>query len=472
MSETTIARPPTAAPPQVEIRDPADGELLARLPCAGRQEVAAAVAAARAAAAGWAATPAAERAAALKRWARRLRDHVDELARLQTREMGKPIGDSRGGVEAAIGAIEQYAELGPLHRGRTLHGDPGASDAMLRCPRGVAAVVLPWNDPVAIAGQGLAACLATGNAVVVKPSERAPLAVERAVELLRPELPDDVVRLLHGDGGTGAALVEADGIDVVLHTGSVATGRAIAVACARRLRKAVLELGGKDALIVDRDVDPRWAAAQAASGAFANAGQICVAVERIYVDAAIAEPFTAALVERARALRMGPGLDPASELGPLVDRRHRTAVHAQVEEAVARGARCLTGGAIPDGPGSFYPATVLDRVDPDARLLREETFGPVAPVVAVESFDAALDAALDTTYGLAATVLTGSERNAARACRELDVGTVKVNAVWGGAPGGAAEPRRSSGLGLGYGPELLDEVTALRVTHREPLPEG
>jgi succinate-semialdehyde dehydrogenase/glutarate-semialdehyde dehydrogenase len=471
MSETTIARrEPVAPTARLEILDPSNGELLAQLPAAGADEVAEAVAAARAAQPGWARTPAGERAAVLKRWAGRLREHAGELARAQTREMGKPISDSDGGVQAGIGTIEQYAELGPLHRGRTLHGSPDASDAMVRAPRGVAAVLLPWNDPVALLCQGVAAALATGNTVVVKPSERAPLAVAHAVELLTEEAPAGAVRLLQGGAQTGALLVESDGIDVVLHTGSVAAGRAIAVACARRLRKAVLELGGNDALIVDRDVDPEWAAGQAASGAFANAGQICVAVERIYVHEAIAEPFTRALAERARALRCGPGIDPATELGPLVDRRHRDAVHAQVQEALADGARCLAGGEIPHGDGSFYPATVLDRVAPQSRIMREETFGPVAPVLAVRSFDAALEAALEGDYGLAATVLTGDDRNAQRALGELDVGTVKVNAVWGGAPGGAAEPRRASGLGLGYGPELLDELTTLRVTHREPLP--
>lgn len=215
---------------------------------------------------------------------------------------------------------------------------------MVHEPHGVVALLVPWNDPLAIAGQGLAAALVTGNTVVLKPSERTPLATARLVELL--DLPAGAVTLLLGDERAGRPLVEHEDVDCVLHTGSTDTGREIAQACAAQLKKAVVELGGKDPLIVDAGVDPEWAAAQAATGAFANAGQICTA----------------------------------------------------------------------------------------------------------------------------ATVLTADQAHAQRAWRELHAGTVKVNAVFGGAPGGAAHPRRASGLGLGYGPELLDELTQVKVVHLEPAP--
>jgi succinate-semialdehyde dehydrogenase/glutarate-semialdehyde dehydrogenase len=459
---------PTTA--TLDVLDPATGERIGTIPAGGAAEAEAAVDAARAAQPGWAARPAAERGALLKAAARRLQAHLDELAELQTRENGKPLADSRGGVQACIGAIEQYAELGPLHRGRLLHGEPGATDAMVPEPRGVAALLVPWNDPLAIAGQNLAACLVTGNAVVLKPSEKTPLSTVRMVELL--DLPGGCLQLLLGDARAGRALVAADGVDVVLHTGSVATGRAIAAACAPRLRKAVLELGGKDPLVVDAGVDPAWAAAQAASGAFANAGQVCVAVERIYVHEAVAEPFLAELTARARALRVGPGLEPGTEMGPLVDAAQRALVHRHVTEAVAAGAEVRCGGEIPGGPGFFYPPTVLGGVTDEMAVMREETFGPVAPVRVVGSFEEALAAADGTEYGLAATVLTPDEEHGRRACRALRAGTVKVNAVWGGAPGGAAHPRKASGTGYGYGPELLDEVTQLKVVHAEPAPRA
>ena len=337
---------------------------------------------------------------------------------------------------------------------------------MVREPRGVAAVVTPWNDPVAISCQLLAAALVTGNTVVYKPSERAPLSAVRLAELL--DLPAGVLNVVLGDGRAGRPLAGHPDVDVVLHVGSTATGREIAAACARTGAKALLENGGKDPLIVDQGVDPGWAAEQAALGAFANAGQICTSVERIYVHRSVADAFLDALVARAEGLVVGPGTDPATTMGPLVDRRQREVVHAHVAEAVAQGALARTGGELPDGPGAFYPPTVLTDVTDDMTVLREETFGPVAAVRVVSSFDEALHLAADSRYGLAATVLTPSQEHAQRAWRELPVGTVKINAVFGGAPGGAAEPHRASGTGFGYGPELLDEVTTVKVVHYQP----
>jgi len=449
---TTIS----AAPDTLDVLDPSTGERIATIPAGSEEAADAAVRAARAAAPGWARTAPGERAAVLKAGARRLREHLDELAELQTREGGKPLGDSRGGVEAGIGAIEQYAELGPLHRGRSLQGNWDATDVMVHEPRGVVALLVPWNDPVAIACGQIAAALVTGNAVVFKPSEKTPLTGARIVELL--DVP--ALILLQGDARAGRPLAAHPGVDLVMHTGSVQTGREIADVCAQRLGKALLELGGKDALIVDADVDPEWAAEQAALGAWANAGQICTSVERIYVHEAVAEPFVDALARLATSW----------EIGPLIDEAQRSLVHGHVTDALERGAQLRAGGEVPDGPGFFYPPTVLVGADPDAPVLSEETFGPVAAIRVVGSFDEALEQASRTEYGLAATVLTKDHGHAQRAWRELDVGTVKINAVFGGAPGGAAEPARHSGLGFGYGPELLDELTRTKVVHLAVAP--
>ncbi len=449
---------PLPGPEQtLEVRDPRDDSLVGRVPlCAGPQ-VEAALAAARKAAPGWSRTPAAERGAALKRAARALAARADEIAALQSREGGKPAGDSAGGVQAGIGTLEQYAELAALHRGRALSGDPEATDVMRWEARGVVAVLTPWNDPVAIVLQGVGAALAAGNAVVLKPSERTPLCGGLVAEILAAELPPGVLSLLHGDGRTGAALVAHPDLDAVYHVGSSATGRSIRAAVAATGAHAALEGGGKDACIVDEGVDPGWAAGQVSVGAFANAGQICVSVERVYVHAALAEPFLAALVERAKAM----------EIGPLVDRRQREVVDAHVRAAVEHGATVLCGGTVPEGPGAWYPPTVLAGCTDDMRVMREETFGPVAAVRVVAGFDEALDAAGRSSYGLAATVLTPSIAHAQRAARELAVGTVKVNAVFGGAPGGAATPGRGSGQGFGFGPELLDELSRCKVVHLE-----
>jgi succinate-semialdehyde dehydrogenase/glutarate-semialdehyde dehydrogenase len=451
----------------LDVLDPATGEVIGRIPAGSPDAADAAVRAARAAQPAWARTPPGERAAALKAAARRVRDRAEELAELQTREGGKPLADSLGGVEAGIAAIEQYAELGPLHRGRSLQGGWDAADLMVHEPRGVVALLVPWNDPIALAAGQIAAALVTGNAVVYKPSEKTPLSGALLVELLDV---GDVLQLLHGDARAGRPLAGHSGVDLVVHTGSVHTGREVMEACVDRLGKALLELGGKDALIVDAGVDPEWAAEQAAIGAFANAGQICTSVERIYVHADVAEPFVAALTRRAEALHVGPGMDPATDMGPLIDDDQVDWVHNHVEDAVHNGAELRTGGRVPDGPGCFYPPTVLVGPPADAPVMTQETFGPVAAVRVVASFEEGLAEANRTEYGLAAVVLTPSQANAQRAWRELEVGTVKVNAVFGGAPGGAAEPRRRSGHGFGYGPELLDELTHTKVVHLAVAP--
>ncbi|SCF30542.1 aldehyde dehydrogenase family protein [Micromonospora mirobrigensis] len=451
---------------ELVVHDPADGSPVSAVPVATADEVAKAVEAARGVAAEWAATPAAERAAALHRAADAVAAMTDELAEAVTAEMGKPLGDARGGVEAGIGTLRQYAELGPLRGGRTLHGGADAIDFMAPEPRGVVAAITPWNDPVAVSCGLLGAALVTGNVVLYKPSERTPATGWLLARALDGVLPAGALSLLTGGGEVGAALAGQE-VDVVAHVGSTATGRAIAAACARTGAKALLENGGSDPLVVDAGVDPVWAAGQAAVGSFANAGQICVAVERIYVHRDVAEDFVDALVERAGALTVGPGRDPSTELGPLVDRRHRDHVHGQVTAAVAEGATLRAGGVLPDGPGAFYPATVVTDCRHEMTLVREETFGPVAAVVVVDSFSEALRCAADSPYGLAASVLTPSMSHAQRAWRELPVGTVKVNAVFGGAPGGAAQPRRGSGQGFGYGPELLDEFSTVKTVHLE-----
>jgi acyl-CoA reductase-like NAD-dependent aldehyde dehydrogenase len=461
---------PSAADAAIDVLDPATGETIGRIPAGAERDAERAVEAAQEAQPGWAARDAAERAQLLKGCALALRENLDELAELQTRENGKPLPDSRAGVEAGIGGIEQYAELGPLHRGRSLSGSTSATDLMVHEPCGVAAVIVPWNDPVAIACGQIAAALVTGNTVVFKPSEKTPLCGRRLAELM--ELPPGALNVLLGDARAGRPLVAHHGVDVVVHTGSVGTGREIARICASSLKKALLELGGKDPLIVDEGVDPGWAADQAASGAFANAGQVCTSVERIYVHERVAEPFIEALVERAESLVVGSGLEPGTGMGPLIDEGQRRHVHRQVDEAVAAGAELLTGGRPGDGPGTFYPPTVLSGVDGRMAIMREETFGPVAPVQVVESFEDSLRAANETGYGLAASVLTPLQEHAQRAWRELQAGTVKVNAVWGGAPGGAAQPRKMSGTGFGYGPELLTELTCTKVVHVEPAPRA
>jgi acyl-CoA reductase-like NAD-dependent aldehyde dehydrogenase len=443
---------------ELTVLDPRTGDPVSRVPVASEERCAEAVRAAREAARGWARTPAAERGAALHAAAAAVRAAADELAELNEQETGKLRADAAGGVEAGAGTLVQYAELGPVHRGRTLHGAWGATDLMVPEPRGVVAVLTPWNDPVAVAAGLIGAALAAGNTVVHKPSERCPRTGRRFAELVAAQLPPGVLEIVDGDGEVGARLAGAQ-VDVVAHVGSTAAGQSIALAAARTGAHVLLENGGNDALVVDAGVDPEWAAAQAALGSFANAGQICVSVERIYAHVEVADAFLVALAREAK--------EWGERIGPLVDLRHRDQVHAQVAGALEVGAEALTGGAVPDGPGSFYPPTVLTGVEPGMAVLREETFGPVAPVRVLPDFAAAVREAAEDAYGLSAVVLTADMAHAQEAWRELPVGTVKVNNVFGGAPGGAAQPRRASGRGYGYGPELLDEMTTTKVVHVE-----
>ncbi|MFC5380862.1 aldehyde dehydrogenase family protein [Aquipuribacter nitratireducens] len=456
-------RPDPLDAPVLERRDPATGDPTSTAPVGDDVTVAAAVAAARAAAPDWARTPAAERAAALARAADAVEAVAEQLAEDSRLDMGRPPALARDGVAAGVATMREYAVLGPLHRGRRLNGSPDAWDVMELRPRGVAAVVTAWNDPVAATVGLLAAALVTGNTVVWKPSERAVRTSDRLAGLLAASFPPGVVNVVHGDATTGALLVEQH-VDVVAHVGSTAAGRAIAAAAARTGAHTLLENGGKDPLVVDRGLDPQWVAQQIALGGLINSGQLCTAVERVYVHTDAYDAVREALLTEVE--RWAPGGEQA--IGPLVDTAHRDAVHAHVSAARDAGARVLRGGEVADGPGAFYPPTVLEDVPADAAVLTEETFGPVLPLVRVEDVDEGLRLAGAGRYGLAATVLTADLVVARRACTALDVGTVKVNDVFGGAPGGAATPRRGSGTGLGYGPELLDEMTAVTVCHLGP----
>lgn len=455
----------TTATDAMTIHDPTTGELIGTIPAATAAETSRAGATAREAFPGWAGAAPAERAAALIAAAGVLTEHLEELAELNRRETGKVAGDARGGAEAGIDTLRQYAELGPLHQGDRLRGAGGAIDYSIPEPRGVVAVITPWNDPVAIACGLIGAALVTGNTVIHKPSERCPHLGQRLGALLSGVFPPGVFTTLSGGGDTGAALVAHPEVDMIAHVGSTAAGMCIAQAAAPRGAHVIRENGGNDALIVDAGVDPAWAAQQAALGAFANAGQICTSVERIFVHENLAEEFIAALREEARQWT-------DQRLGPLVDERMRSEVHRQVRESADQGACILEGGQIPAGPGTAYPATVLTGCTASMPVFTHETFGPVAAIQQVASFDEALTGAAADDHGLAATVLTTSMGHAQRAAAELAVGTVKVNAVFGGAPGGSAEPRGASGSGFGYGPRLLDEMTQLKVVHLAPAPTG
>jgi succinate-semialdehyde dehydrogenase/glutarate-semialdehyde dehydrogenase len=306
--------------------------------------------------------------------------------------------------------------------------------------------------------------------VVHKPSERSSEPGLALGRIIASCLPDGILELVEGDGTVGAAIAADARVDVVAHVGSTAAGRSISLATAARGAKSIVENGGKDPLVVDADVDPAWAADQIAVGCFTNAGQLCTSVERVYLHEAVAAAVTEHLVRLAESLRAGDPTDEATTLAPIVDERQLAVIDSQVRSAISEGARCLTGGSRLDLPGPWYAPTVLTDCTAGMQVMTEETFGPIAPITVVPSFEAGLELAACSDYGLAATLLTRDQGHVAQAVERLDVGTVKVNAVFGGAPGGSADPRRGSGHGRGYGPDLFGELVALKAVHVEPAP--
>jgi acyl-CoA reductase-like NAD-dependent aldehyde dehydrogenase len=457
---------------EIAVVNPATEEIVDTIPNGGALEAADAVKAARGAFAAWAALAPVERRNAVRLAADKLAAVRDEAARLFTTEMGKPLPQAAGEIGAAIETMRSFAELAVHLRSGNQMAAGGELNFQQRVARGVAACIIPWNFPIAVGLENVVPNLLAGNTVVWKPSEKTPLASRFVAERIFDHLPPGVVNVLLGDGaGAGEPLVRDPEVDVVVFVGSERTGRHLGELCGRSLKKVILELGGKDPLIVDETVDVRAAARLAAESTYFNAGQICTSTERLYVARRIFEEFVDALVEESRAIRVGNGLEAGVQMGPLVDRLQLQTVCGQVEDAVARGAALRFGGRRLEGKGFFFPPTVLTGVGPDLKLMTEETFGPVAPCAAFDDFDEAIALANRSRYGLAAIVCTASAPRAIRAVHALKAGMVKINTMRGKAPGGSSEPFGASGLGHGYGVEFLHELTRQKSVHWRALPK-
>jgi acyl-CoA reductase-like NAD-dependent aldehyde dehydrogenase len=344
---------------------------------------------------------------------------------------------------------------------------------LVREPHGVIGIISPWNYPFSIPATETLAALVAGNAVVLKPSELTPLvALELAKLLHAAGIPEDAFQVVIGDGSAGAALLHSP-IDKLVFTGSVATGKRIAAAAAERLLPVVLELGGKDPMLVLDDADVDVASSAAVWGAFVNAGQACLSVERCYVHRSLYESFVNACGEKTKQLRVGDGLDSHTDVGPMIHERQVGIVESHVEDAKARGARVLAGGArLPELGANFYPPTVLADVTHDMRIMREETFGPVLPVMAFDNDDEAVRLANDSEYGLAASVWTRDNARGERLARRIHAGTVMVNDVIScfgisEAPHGGV---KSSGVGRTHGRFGLEEMVRVKYLDIDRMP--
>jgi succinate-semialdehyde dehydrogenase/glutarate-semialdehyde dehydrogenase len=349
----------------------------------------------------------------------------------------------------------------------------GKRGELIREPYGVIGIISPWNYPFSIPTTESLAALVAGNAVVLKPSEFTTLCALKLRDVLRDAgVPDSVFQVVSGYGDVGAALIDS-GVDKVVFTGSVATGKRVGEAAARKLLPVVLELGGKDAMLVLDDANVDIASAAAVWGAFVNAGQTCLSVERCYVSRTIYDRFVAACVERTKALRVGNGADPQTEVGPMIHEQQLHIVEAQVEDARAQGATVLTGGKrLPEVGSNFYAPTVIVGVDTSMRLMREETFGPVLPIMPFESDDEAVALANDSEFGLAASVWTRDHRRGEGIARRLEAGTVMINDVVScfgiaEAPHGGV---KASGIGRTHGRLGLEEFVRTKFIDRDLLP--
>ncbi|MGB7571611.1 MAG: NAD-dependent succinate-semialdehyde dehydrogenase [Methanothrix sp.] len=414
------------------IYNPANQEAVAQVAVGTRQDARLALQAARRAFPLWSGISSQKRAEILHDAAGRVREKVEEIARLLTLEQGKPLKFARAEVLSSADVLDYYAEEGKRNYGEWMAG-PHSRSIVLRQPIGVAALITPWNYPVDLLAWKVAPCLAAGCTFVAKPPSKAPLAATEFVRAVsQAGLPAGAANVVHGPGGeVGAELVENPISGKIAFTGETATGRSIMAAAAAHIKRVSLELGGQSPFIVCADADIKAAAASAAQRAFSNMGQICISVNRIYVADEVAEAFTDELVRAAQRLKIGNGLDLDVDLGPMFSREQRDKTQEHVADALERGAELLCGGREPEGEayerGYFFLPTVLCRADHKMKVMREETFGPVAPVMKFRSLEEALSLANDSPYGLAAYLFTGELKTALRMAEGLEAGGIGVN---------------------------------------------
>jgi acyl-CoA reductase-like NAD-dependent aldehyde dehydrogenase len=441
------------------VLEPATGAVLAEVPRAGVEEADAAVARAKAAYPAWRAVVPAERARLLHRLADALAERQEDLAVLEARNAGKPIGDARGEIGMVVDVFRYYAGAVERNLGDTIPVAGGVA-MTFREPLGVVALITPWNFPLTIASWKLGPCLAAGNTVVLKPAELTPLTALE-FERIAPEagLPEGVVNVVAGPGSTcGQRLVEHPDVAKVAFTGSTEVGRRIAAGAAATIKRVTLELGGKSPNLVFGDADLEAAAAAAPGAMFGNAGQDCCARSRILVESSALDRFMDALEDVVEGMRVGDPLDEATQMGPLISAERRETVASYVPE----GAPVAIRGSAPDGPGFWFPPTVLCPVDPADRAVREEIFGPVACVIPFRDEAEAIALANDTVYGLSGSIWTRDGARALRVARQLEAGVLSINSntsVRVSTPFGGF---KQSGVGRELGPHALEHYTEVK----------
>ncbi|MEX3009559.1 aldehyde dehydrogenase family protein [Hoeflea sp. TYP-13] len=450
---------PLASTETFESYNPATSEVLGLVARSTDVQIGQAIAAARKAQPAWAALPDANRREYLVKAAAVLEENAAYLAELVTREQGKPLTGpgSQFEIQACVDWTNVPADLElPVE---VVFEDETRRDELHRKPLGVIAAIAPWNWPLLIATWQIMPSIRAGNTVVIKPSEYTPIGTLEMVRLISKVLPEGVINTVSGDGTVGRRLCENPDIDKIMFTGSAATGKKIIQASSENLARLTLELGGNDPAIVLPDADPAAIAEGLFWGAFINQGQTCACAKRLYVHEDIHDAVVAKLKGLAEAMPMGNGLNDGIVLGPVQNRRQLDIVSRLTEDAKARGATIVCGGNSIDGPGNFFPVTLVTDIENDAPLVQEEQFGPVLPVIRYSNTDDAIGMANEGDTGLGASVWSSDTEKAAAVAGRLDAGTVWINrhgVIHPMVPFGGA---KKSGFGLEFGIEGLKALT-------------
>jgi succinate-semialdehyde dehydrogenase / glutarate-semialdehyde dehydrogenase len=443
------------------VLDPATGESLCEVPRAGTDDLQAALAAAAAAQPEWAATAPRTRAEVLRKTFELMTERSEDLAHLMSLEMGKSLTDARGEATYAAEFFRWFSEEAVRIDGALRTAPSGANRILtFRKPVGVALLITPWNFPAAMATRKIAPALAAGCSVIIKPASETPLTALLIAKLMAEAgVPEGVVNVLTTDhsGELVSAALADNRVRKLSFTGSTEVGRLLLGQAAERIVNASMELGGNDPFIVLDDADLDAAVEGAMLAKMRNGGQACTAANRFLVQEAVADQFAKLMAERMGQLRMGPGTDEQTQLGPMINAKAVEGIADKVDRSVADGARVLLGGSRPDGPGFFYPATVLGDVPRESAVATEEVFGPVAPIITVTSEDDALELANASELGLTGYVYTGDLARGLRVCERLEVGMIGLNRGLVSDPAAPFGGVKQSGLGREGGYEGVEE---------------
>lgn len=426
--------------------NPSTGELIEKIKCSSPGEIASGVKLARKAFKVWSKTPLKKRILLFKKIARDLDKEKKQIGELITKEMGKVYSSAVGEVAGTAYAIEENIKLVEKAALTEIHKDGQLVTEVHRMPLGVVAVITPWNFPVGMPESLLTPAILMGNTVVFKPSENTPLTGKAIYNIFNRYLPKGVINLLQGAEEVGEALLTTD-IDMVSFVGSQSVGKKIMEACSKKLNRLVLELGGKDPMIVLKDADLEKAVNYAVNGSLRNSGQVCVSVERIYVDQSIFGKFEKLVLEKVKTYKVGDGFDEV-DMGPMVSEAQRSHVIGQIEEAKKKGAKILFGGSIIDGDGFFIEPTVISNLNHKHDIMMTETFGPVVCLQKVKNVEEAVEKANDSTFGLGATVWTKSTDKGRKIAEQIESGMIGVNQGIGGVSGTPWVGIKQSGFGF------------------------